>query len=675
MFKPVLSSALVYSLLLPRSVLGFADEKKDLTSLSIQELMRIEVTSVSKRKEKLVSAPAAITVLTPEDFRRSGATTLAEVLRLVPGLSVANYTGNKWGISARGFNSRFANKMLVLVDGRTVYTPTFSGVYWDALDYPLGDIDRIEVIRGPGATMWGSNAVNGVIQIFTKHTRDTAGVTAAFTGGTNAQRMTDLRHGFSNGKAGLRLWARSTSRGANESLDSFDDQSRNRMVRGGFRFDYDRGERDRFLITGDLIGTSGFTRVLDRSLAPPFANGRMFLFNHSEGNLVSRWTHEHKNGAATQTQVYYDRYRRNEEILEARQTADFDLQHTFAQVGSHTLQAGLGYRHSWDNLPPSQPPWIRFNTNSRSDFLGSGFVQDEIALGESRWKLLLGTRIEKNNYTGFEIQPGIRANYEWTPTRAVWAAVSRSVRTPSRFEHDVNYVVNVQPVAPGLNGLVTVMGNPQFKAERVVSYSAGYREQLSAKTSVDVSVFANRLTGLRGIEFGQPIPGQFQSRPVLVIPLDVLNASNGYTYGGETTVRRQLTSAWQLTGSYSFLAADLHSNAAQTNPDDQLNAPRHTVILDSRFDLKHGFQADFFAYGASRFTGPQGNAFYRPIAGRLRTDVRIGKKLPRGFDLSIIGQNLTNPRRVEGIPEANEIGTYQRRSVLVRLEYRFSSAQ
>jgi iron complex outermembrane receptor protein len=402
--------------------------------------------------------------------------------------------------------------------------------------------------------------------------------------------------------------------------------------------------------------------------------GGMILFNHSAANMVSRWTHEYKNGAATQVQLYYDRYRRNEESLDSRQTADFDLQHTFAQRGAHTVQAGLGYRHTWDYLPPSA--WVRFNQISRSDYLGSGFLQDEIALGDSRWKLLLGTRFERNNYTGFEIQPGARLNYEWTPTRSVWGAISRSVRTPSRFEHDVNYVVAVQPVAPGLNAIASVTGNPNFKAEETQSYSVGYREQLSNRTSIDATGFYNHLTGLRGVEQAEPFPSLFGSRPVFFQPFNVRNAVNGSSYGSEVTVRRQIHPIWQLSGSYSFLGFDLRSSSMSTvTPEASYNAPTHSAVLDSRFDVGHGWQVDLFAYGQSRFTGPIGNAFYRPIAGRVRTDVRIGKKLPGGFDLSVIGQNLTNPRRIEGIPEANEIGTYQRRSVLVRLEYRFNPKQ
>ena len=674
-FKAEISAALISCLLLPQQARANDQKSGDITSLSIQELMNIEVTSVSKRKEKLVSAPAAITVLTPDDIRRSGATTIAEALRLVPGLNVARFTGNKWGVTARGFNSRFANKLLVLVDGRTVYTTTFSGVYWDAMDYPLDDIDRIEVIRGPGATMWGSNAVNGVIQIFTKHSKNSAGVSATHVSGNIDRGVTDLRQGFWNGKAGFRVWARSSSREPMESLDGYEDNTRNRMIRGGFRFDFDRGERDKIFVSGDVIGTSGYTRVLDRSFEAPYTFGKMFLFNHSAGNVVTRWTHEYKNGAATQVQLYYDRYRRNEESLDSRQTADFDLQHTFAQRGSHTLQAGIGYRHSWDYLP-SETPWVRFSQAARSDFLGSGFVQDEIALGDTRWKLLVGTRFEKNNYTGFEIQPGVRLNYEWSPTRSLWGAISRSVRTPSRFEHDVTYVVSVQPVAPGFNAVAAAMGTPTFKAEGTVSYSAGYREQLSSKTSVDVSGFVNRLTGLRGTEMGQPYPTVFASRPVLFLPFNFRNSIDGYTYGGEATIRRQLLSSWKLSGSYSYLGTDLKSKSPTTvTPQDSANVPTHSLILDSRFDLKHGWQFDLFAYATSRFTGPAGNAFFRPIPGHIRTDARIGKKLPGGFELSVIGQNLTNPRRVEGIPEANEIGTYQRRAVAVRLEYRFSPGQ
>ncbi|NQT41038.1 MAG: TonB-dependent receptor, partial [Planctomycetes bacterium] len=421
----------------------------------------VEVTSVSKQESTVGRSPAAIFVITQEMIRRSGVTSVPEALRMAPGLEVARISSHSWAITARGFNNdRYANKLLVLIDGRTVYTPQFSGVYWDVQDLLLEDVERIEVIRGPGGTLWGANAVNGVINILTKKAKDTQGLLVTAGGGTEDSAITGIRYG---GKVGdglnWRVYGKFFERDgsfpvagnypANSGMDSAHDDWR--VGRGGFRLDWelDPCRRDVITVQGDYYGgtESKIRQITTRD--PPdyteFLNQRIDL---AGANVLTRWTHAVNKESDLALQFYYDRTFRDTGISQSEiNTLDIDFQHRFPLARRHRVIWGAEYRQVHDDLVPFAFG-IDFVPHERTTQVFSMFVQDEITLVDERLFLTVGSKFENNTYSDFEYQPSARVLYTPTPRQAAWAAASRAVRTPARFDHDGQVVLFRMPFPP-----------------------------------------------------------------------------------------------------------------------------------------------------------------------------------------------------------------------------------
>jgi len=473
---PILSVFLCASLLV--SLTAIAQTQKptpDLAETSLETLMNIEVTSASKKQEKLSQTAAAIYVITQEDIRRSGATSIPELLRMVPGSDVAHIDANKWAISARGLNEQFADKMLVLIDGRTVYTPLFSGVYWDVQDTLLEDIDRIEVIRGPGATLWGANAVNGVINIITKQAKDTQGSLLTSGGGNQERGFGAVRYGGKLGDRGhYRFFAKYFNRDAfarssgDNAVDGWN------ILREGFRTDWKVTDQDSLTIQGDFYnGSAGVEVPGVASLSPPTTGSLDDRTHLVGGNLLGRWHRAFSDRSDTTLQMYYDRADRRDILLgEVRHTIDLDFGHHLAVGNRHDILWGLGYRFTGDQTTGSLT--FSFNPSSRSDNLYSTFAQDEINLVPARLRLTLGTKLEHNNYSGLEIQPNIRLLWTPHPHHAIWAAVSRAVETPSREEANARINKAAFVRADGTTRLVSEFGNPGLPAEAVLANEFGY---------------------------------------------------------------------------------------------------------------------------------------------------------------------------------------------------------
>src|SRR5213593_1984856 len=449
-----------------------------LKKLSIEQLMNLQVTSVSKRPERLSQTASAIQVITQEDIRRSGAASLAEALRLASNLQVAQVDSRQWAISARGFNSTTANKLLVLIDGRTVYTPLFSGVFWDVEEVPLADIDRIEVISGPGATLWGANAVNGVINVITKDAKDTQGLLLSGGGGSEQRGFGTVRYG---GTLGSTVRARIYGRGfdrASTLLPSGQDAADGwHLWQGGFRMDWDAASVNRVTLQGDLYdGRIGQLTAGDVGV--------------SGGNVMAKWSHTISEGSSLAAQLYYDRTHRHipGTFGEDLDTYDVDVQHAARLGARQDVVWGLGYRLINDRVANSSmlaflPPGV-----ARQWF--SGFVQDEIALVPNRLHVALGTKIEHNDYVGFEVQPSGRVNWRPNPSGTLWAAVSRALRTPSRIDRDL--FARVSPTS-------VLAGGPGFHSEEELAYELGFRHQQGA-LALSVATFYSRYHGLRSVE-------------------------------------------------------------------------------------------------------------------------------------------------------------------------------
>ncbi|HKS75582.1 MAG TPA: TonB-dependent receptor, partial [Terriglobales bacterium] len=471
----VFTAATVACLLLTMPVLG-QQNPRDLAQMSLEDLMNVEVTSVSKKEQKMSKTASAVFVITTEDIARSGATNIPDLLRMVPGVEVAQINSGTWAISIRGFNGQYSNKLLVLVDGRTVYTSMFSGVYWDAQGVLLSDIDRIEVIRGPGATIWGANAVNGVINIITKKASATQGGLITAGAGT-------YEHGFGTARYGGRLgntvayrvfgdgFSRNHLPGPAGSVGA-DDWN---MAHGGFRADITASPQDSLVIEGDgHSGDAGEIASSIRSISPP-VNALIPLRDHYSGwDVLSRWNHTISPRSETSLQLYFDRINRNDTTYGfGVNTFDIDFQHHVGWRSRHDFVWGLGYRRSSDATLATLR--IVFNPATRATNLFSAFVQDEIAIRPDHLSLTLGTRLEHNDYTGFGFQPNVRA--AWTPNdrNTFWAAFSRSERTPSRSETDIRANWAVMPGPNDLSILVGYLGSPRQKAEEENSIEGGYR--------------------------------------------------------------------------------------------------------------------------------------------------------------------------------------------------------
>ncbi len=503
--------------------LAQAVSESDLTELSIEDLMEQKVTSVSRTEQAFSDAAAATFVITQDDLRRSGVTSIAEALRMVPGVNVARIDSNKWAISARGFNGRFANKLLVLIDGRSVYTPSFSGVYWETQDLILEDIERIEVIRGPGASVWGANAVNGVINIITKHAADTTGGLLSLTTGDEEKVIAGGRYGTALGEQGyLRAYAKHFERDGlvdESGRDAGDDWD---MTRGGFRADWAPSASDTVMAQGDVYDSNNEQNFVVPSLSSPTGGQRVLDDGDAGGgSLLARWEHLQSLASRLSVQFYYERFRRDDTFQnERRDTFDFDFQHELALTKTQELVWGLGYRLSNDRITDAE--LVSVSPEERDLHLASGFFQHRINLFDDLVDLSFGTKVEYHTLGGWQYQPNVRAIWKPHRNQRLWASFSRATRTPSRGEVDANVrFIGV----PALRSIVVLEGNSELEPEKVLSYELGYRTWPRDNFYVDIAGFYNDYDDLRLPVFKNIRPG--------TIALELINGERATTWGIE----------------------------------------------------------------------------------------------------------------------------------------------
>ncbi|MDA7510977.1 TonB-dependent receptor, partial [Verrucomicrobia bacterium] len=540
------------------------DEAVNLRSLSIEELLDVKVTSVSKKSESVSRSAAAITVISQEDIRRSGAMSLPEAIRLAPGMQVAAIDAANWAVSARGFNDIFANKLLVMIDGRPIYTPLFSGVYWDAQETFMEDIDRIEIVRGPGATMWGANAVNGVINVISRDAKDTQGMLAFGTLGTELLGSAGFRYGFQlREDLHMRVYGQYQERDSLVLSDGSDSSDDYELGQGGFRLDWEPSAQNKMTFQGDVYGGASSYLADSFPAAPPFTGQVVRTPNIGGGNLLGRWNHYFSDDSPLSLQMFYDHTARDTGFIEERRTTfDIDLQQRFPIGPSFEMVVGGNYRHSRDDLVGPLglavlPQVDSFNPAEETLELRSGFVQGGWDIIDDELNFTLGSKFEDNDYTGMEIQPSARLRWQPIERHTLWGAVSRAVRTPSRTERGIQFT----QAGAGLPGIISFRGSDEFRSEDMMAYEVGYRMQQNERLSWDIATFYNVYDRLQTREISFPtLVGGFP-----VFPVTAANKMQGESYGVEIALNWHLTDWWRIKPSYSFLEINVERDAGSTD--------------------------------------------------------------------------------------------------------------
>ncbi len=660
-FRAPMPACLLASLLVVPPAFG----QLDLSNASLEQLMDVQVTSVNKKEQKLARTAAAVFVITEEDIRRSGATNIPDLLRMVPGVQVSRIDANAWAISIRGFNTRYSNKVLVLIDGRSVYSSSFSGVFWDQQSVALEDIDRIEVIRGPGGTVWGANAVNGVINIITKPAKATqGGLLVAATGDEDtAQGL--LRYGGPAGNDGAYRVFSSYSRIADSNLPNGGDGADGwRRIQGGGRADWNLTPTDSLTVEGSVYSNSegqtrwpGFTNLLPQGA--PFADS----VTARGGDLLGRWDHIFQGGSDASLQVYADTYRRIDlGAAETHKTLDFDFQHHLT-LGRHDIVWGAGYRASASGVASSN---LYFVPIHQTDGLYSTFVQDEININDRLW-LTIGSKFEHNAYTGFEFEPG--ASLAWTPTQrqTFWISAAKAIRQPSRYENAIDATLGTVPLPQGLTETLVLLGNPNFQAEELRDYEAGYRAQLARDFSLDIALFGSFYRHLATDEPFSRVPVLNPSAPGLLLELMLGNAAHATDYGGELSATWNVNRRWRISPGYSWIEMNPELDPDSLSPFGNLldgDAPKHMFQIRSLFNLSKNVEFDNTVYYVAHLAA-------NDVPGNVQLDTRVGWRLGEGVEFSIVGQNLLRPQTLEYGNASAVAGTLAQRSVFGKFTWRF----
>jgi iron complex outermembrane receptor protein len=613
-----------------------SSQLEELKKLSIEELAETDITGSGRRPEQLEEVASAVSVITSDDLRRYGVMNLPQALRLADTLHVADVGGPSVAISSRGFNITTANKLLVMIDGRTVYSPVFAGVFWEAQDLVIADIERIEIVRGPGGTLWGANAVNGVIHIITKSAADTRGTFVNAAIGSGVTGPFAVRHGGRFGAAGsYRVYAKVREDAAAELQSGGSAGNEHAFGQGGFRIESDRTGNNFAVLQGDVFsGDTGLGVGADRSIT------------WRGGNLLGRWTYRDDGGDETTLQAYYDYFYRRVPVqyTGTLHTLDLDAQHQ-RRFGRHVLVAGAGYRnYRGDDL--GDGPGFFFEPQQRVSHRSNLFGQAQFEL-HREWFLTTGVKVEHNEFTGAEVQPNLALR--WTRgAQTAWSTLARAVRVPTRFDVDLRIRV------PNTS-IIAITGTEDFKSESLLALEAGYRTRLGSRLSVDLALFNNRYDDLRSQEF-PTVPGE---------PVRLMNMLNAVSRGAELSAKAQLIDWWQIAGGYTHLWKRLTFDPGSTDRTGgaaEANDPRHIVKLRSYIDAGTRFEFDTFFRYVSALPQPAVEAY-------AEMDARLGFHLRPGWDLALVGTNLLSPQHMEFIggtpPQVSE------RAITFRSTWRF----
>jgi iron complex outermembrane receptor protein len=644
----------------------------DYFDLSPEQLLGAQVVSASRMKQSVSETPAAVYVISQEDIARSGMNSVPELLRMVPGVNVAKSDSNTWAISIRGFNGTNSNKLLVMIDDRAVYNPLVAGTFWDLQDTPLEDIERIEVIRGPGGTLWGSNAVNGVINIITKNADKTQGNLVSGGAGNYERAFATARHGGVLGgdnNGAYRVYAKYNnhddfhSLGANHANDDWQN------YRAGFRADWGDGGPDHATLHGDVYHVDSGAKYSSYFLNAPYSEAFGETIEADGANIMGGWEHGYDDGSSLKLESYLDYTSHEQNVLQDhRYLFNTDAQYNFKRMGRNELIAGGNFRVLSDDIGGSS--LVTFDPPSRTDTVGSLFVQDKITLQPEHWFLTLGSKFERSLYTGLEIQPNARL--EWMPdaNNTVWASVSRAIRTPSRTERDLN-ITNLI-VGPGIEpdpSIIVLTENKNFDSEKLIAYEAGYRKQVTPDVSLDATAFANDYQDLSSAIV--PAPG-----PIFVpagvdpahwiIPLVATNQMTGEVYGAELAASWKVAPNWKLSGGYTHLEMFLHSPKVLgfTQEAAEGRSPRNQLNLRSFWNINSDWTLDTMVYYVDGLASTH-------VPSYIRTDVNVGWHVSQGLQFNLIGQNLFDNAHREFNSATDINSTEVPRSVFGKLTWQF----
>lgn len=657
--------------LLIYSLSSQAQSLDDLKNLSLEDFSNLDVvvTSLSRKPQKLIDAAAAVYVISNEDIQRSGATNIPEALRLAPGVEVAQINASTWSISSRGFPGRFAKKLLVLMDGRTIYTPLFSGVYWDMQDTLLEDIDRIEVIRGPATAVWGGNAMNGVINIITKSAQHTQGGLLTTTLGTEVEGQAGMRYG---GKLGEDFFYRvygkykenDNSVDASDINDSFDENNLGQM---GYRVDWKLSEVNTFKFHGDIYNGKVEQRQPVAVLTPAVGVMNVDKENEVSGfNVLGQWTHQTSEASNWSLQAYYDRAKRqNTATVDIKvDTLDVDFKHLFTLAEQHHIVWGAGYRQVLDDL--SGKLGISFSPDRRRIHRYNAFFQDEFVLYPDKFSLIIGSQFEHNDFTSFEMQPSIRAKLNIDEHSLAWASVSKGLSIPDRTTEDARVDVRAVPGAPPR--LVAFVGQEHMKPEEVVAYEVGYRTFFGKGNLFDISLFYNEYSHLRTNELGTPFveatPAPFHVVQPIVGGFDKKAESYGFELVAEWVVNSDLT----LKGHYSYFELDstpASSTTATTPERDEGLSPQHQASLRTLYRASDTVTFDTWLRYVDALPSSDINNY-------VDFDIKLTWQPSQQIELSLVGQNLLEGARLEYQDDIiSNIPTQVERGVYVKALLRF----
>lgn len=634
-----------------------------LKKMSLEQLMDLDVTSVSKQPQPYGEAPAAIDVITNDAIRRSGASSIPEALRLADNLEVAQSSSSGWNISARGFNTGLANKLLVLMDGRTLYSPLDSGVFWNAQDYLLEDIDRIEVVSGPGGTLWGANAVNGVINIVSKDAKDTQGTYVEEGGGTGSYVAGGVRYGGTlDPSVYYRYYGKYFTQGDEVLANGTSAMDPWRMGQGGFRVDDENDAQNHFTIQGDIY---------DSAVSSTAGDGES-----AGGNILGRWSHTISEDSDLSLQLYYDHTYFNDPkppsslgpfpaasagvFADSLETYDLDFQHHFRLDSANNFIWGLGCRFTHDVVGPA--PSLTFQPTLLDQGLFSGFAQDEIKLGSDLF-LTAGSKVEHNDYTGYEFEPSGRLKWDLSGSQMLWTAVSRAVRMPSRIDHDI--AETTPDLIPfGIKDIL--IGGSDFESETVVTYELGYRAQLDKELSTSISTFFNNYSDIRSTS-------STPTGPLGFLPLYFQNNLEAQTGGVELTVDYQVLEGWRMHAGYDLLQENVWVKPGQTDLNNALNEtadPKNQVFFRSSMDLPGNFELDPDFRWVDSLTYNYNAGFAGVVPSYAELDVRLGWHPIKDIEISVTGQNLLHDYHLEYATGSGPFEEIQR-SVYGKLACRF----
>lgn len=646
----------------PACVFAASANGVPLTDYSLEQLMdvSVEVTSVAKRPQKQEDVAAAVTVITQEDIRLSGMTSLPELLRMAPGLQVARIDGSTWAISSRGFNAKNSDNLLVMLDGRVLQTPTFTGVNWDSQDVILEDVERIEVTRGPGGTLWGANAVTGIINIITKPAAQTQGGMIQ-AGGGNYERNATVRYGGQIGRDGhFRLYARGISQEAFPLASGAQGYDQRSLKSTGFRADWQLGEGNTLTVQGDAYTGSGDHSGTAISLAPPSATPIGYTIDLKGNNQLFRWNHASSGAGEWSLQFYHDFYdRRYMNLGERRHTYDLDF-HQHSLLGErHNVVWGLGLRQTRDQFDNTSV--VSFTPSSRSDEVASAFIQDEIMLARDKLYFTAGSKVEHNKYTGRELQPGLSLRWKISERQTAWAAVSRAVHTPSRTDSDAMVIATITPGAPPRE--LRLVGNPEVQSEHVNAYEAGYRIRPAERLHTDVSVFYNEYRNVMTIEPVTP----YVDAGILIMPRVMGNKANAKTHGLEWSGSWQPSDKWRFKAAYSWLKMSIQRNPDSLDSSIETEAGRSP---QNQFQLHvfHALNASIHL-SASLYYVDKLPSLNVPSYSRM--DARWGWRPQRDLELSLTARNLLDPRHPEFSNPSGPRNTELPRSIVGAVTWKF----